>query len=892
MSILWSSAARGAQVIPCVLIAGLPVILVPEGVTLTGWTAGALDAAWWPGSSFSGFSAFIKPWLSLLDGIAWEEKAEPVQPEMLNISSVTIGVSDVGLRADGTSGLATALFASRDSVDVSWITADVSTTATTVSVADTTGFAASGYIYVGRETMEYTSKTGTSFSVGTAANRGKFGSPKQHHWYTGNGNAAIANPEVTSGAPEIIGRTITLWLLQVSPAGVVTAGTLAFYGTIGTGVMLSETGETWTIRADHAVKRLGAPLRGDTVSVGGFVHTGPENARGVAATDVQFFRAWAPTVDAWKNATNDLVAINTLTVAAAAPDNGGWHATAEDYVQALNVAAAALWPAPDVVRYELVGDKLRIFAAYNAASYTLTLAWVWDRAGEGGIAGPFDGAHDYTSGKSFPRAWVPIMATSRVYLTAADYALIPAVPSSGLGSVYYVLAFGDGQDARYARITGRSSSGGLYWIEVSAITRDQAQMDALGVSGTGFILTEPTAARIACEVSAATWVDALEALITAFDTSLAETNADLFDFADMRSVAAQYPAGPFARNRTYIVDLTETLIDLVTNECRLNGFTLVIKGGRITIARISDFAPTEPAAATITTADLHIDHPVPGYARGFDGIINAMRFSSPQTGITVNVVDATSTTRYGAGRSTIEAVAPRQITGDAVNLAASYLELARQAATVLGPLRYPYEHVTLTTTPALANLQVGAVVRLDLWRVPDQHGARGIVRTGQVMARSWQLYGGAVAALMHTVRLSPARIAGWSPAVLVAAGGITGADVTADTTTFGAAGFAPSGSTGGVDYFEVGDAVRLVEIGATSPTASTAHTVGAVSGSVITLSPAPNATFVTLSASALKVMIVPDDWGTSITAAQQEYAYLAAATYRLDASTRARTYAP
>ena len=175
--------------------------------------------------SFAGFSAYLKSWLSLAAPITWDEKAEPVQP---GCSHLVAHGQRLGhrLRADGTGGLATALFAARDSIEGTWITADVSTSATTVSVASTTGFASSGYLYLGRETMEYTSTTATSFAVGTAAHRGKFGSPIQHHWYVGNANAALANPEVTSGAPEIIGRTATVWLLEVSAAGVVTAGSL------------------------------------------------------------------------------------------------------------------------------------------------------------------------------------------------------------------------------------------------------------------------------------------------------------------------------------------------------------------------------------------------------------------------------------------------------------------------------------------------------------------------------------------------------------------------------------------------------------------------------------------------------------------------------------------
>lgn len=883
--VTWSSAARGERVIPCLLIAGLPVILIPGGVTLTGWTAGLIDAAWWPGSSFSGFSAYLRSWLSLSDGIEWEERAQPVQPEMLDIGAMTVHVNDPGLRADGTGGAATALFAQRDSIEATWITADVTTSTTTVAVSSTDGFPASGFIYVGRETMAYSSKTSTSFAVGTVANRGRFGSPVQHHWYVGNGNAAIANPEVTSAAPEIIGRTALLFWLRVTGAGVVTEGSLAYYGSIGAGVVLDDGSERWSLRIDHAVKRLALPLRGETVSVSGYVSDAPEAAQGVTSETLTGFPC---TYERWIDSSGSLYATNILTTAAASPNNGGWHPTSESYVESLNLAGSTILGFTSL-QYQLVGGRLRMSADYGANLYEAFVGWGWDRPSETSLAS-IGTDNDYTSGKQFPTAWVPIVRDSKVYLSASDWSFVPAIPSSPIASVYYLVAFGDGDDAMYARITSKASSGGRYWLVVSAVTSAEDRLDSFGFYAFGFIVTEPSSARLAVEVEAATWIDAIEALLTSFDVTLGDISADVFDFTDMRAVVAQYPAGPFATNRRYVVDLTTNILELVTNECRLNGFTLVLRNGRISITRISDFAPTEESLYTLTTSDLHIDEPRPRYARGHDAIVNAMKFVSKQTGITVNVVDATSLSRYGAGRTTLEANAPDQITGTAVNLAGAYLELARQAATVLGPLRYPYEYVMVSTTLAFAGIQVGDLVMLDLWRVPDQQTARGISKLGQVLSRSWRVYGTDSARMDYTLRISPTSLQGWAPACLVAAGGITGAVVTVDTTTFGATGFAPSQSDGGARFFEVGDAVRLVEIGSATPTASTQHTVGAVSGTTITLNPAPSAGFATLAAAALKVMVIPDDW-TVVSASQQLYAYLSNASYRLDTNTRSRVYA-
>lgn len=886
MSLAWSVAAQGARVVPCVLIAGLPVILIPEGVTLTGWTAGTLDTAWWPGSSFGGFSSYLRSWLSLDQPVEWQERAQPVQPEMLDVGAVSIRIADIGLGADGEGGLATALFGARDSVTGTWIAADVTTTTTVVEVGSTQGFASSGFLYVGRETMAYSSLGAgpPTFAVGSVANRGKFGSPVQHHWYTGNGNAAIANPEVTTAAPEIIGRTATVWLLQVSEAGVVTNGELAFYGTIGTGIVLSDEGEAWTLRLDHVIKRLATPLRGETVNVSGYVHRAPAGNRGAGASNNAPGRFFCPTYDFSVGSNLSIINIWTLTEAAAAPDNGGWHPDAESYVRDLSLACSA-----SGAIYRLNGNrKLSIATNISPGSDSLILSWPWDVARENFSVG----AVSYESNDPFPDAWIPVFVGSRIYLNALDYALIPAVPSSLIATVYYALALdGENDSVRYAKITAKGSSGSVYYVDVDAVARDEAQLDSLGLFGPGFIVTKPTAARIVCYVSAADWVSAIEAVITSFDTSLGDTAADAFDFDDMRDVVSRFAVGPYGSAREYVVDLGESVLDLLTRECRLNGFTLVLKSGRISIARFADFAPSEPTAGSIGTADLHIDEPRPQYSRGFDGIVNAISFTAPPPlDITVNVVDATSLSRYGAGRAKIEATAPVQIGGTVVNPAAEYLRLAAQAMQVLGPMRYPYEHITLTTPLHKAGFSTGDLINLTLWRVPNQTGSRGLTsRLGQVIGREVVLYDMGEGRVQYTLRTSPARIQGWAPAALVDELGISGADISLDLTTFGPQGFAPGGTVGGADYFEAGDVIRLVQLGTQSPTTSTQHTVASVSGSTLTVSPNPNATFVGLATTRLAVMVIADDWG-AVTASQQVYAYLADTSYRLDTSTQARVY--
>ena len=54
----WSAAALGETVIPVVLIHGMPVILYPDGITITGLSPASPDSAWWPGSTLANWTDY------------------------------------------------------------------------------------------------------------------------------------------------------------------------------------------------------------------------------------------------------------------------------------------------------------------------------------------------------------------------------------------------------------------------------------------------------------------------------------------------------------------------------------------------------------------------------------------------------------------------------------------------------------------------------------------------------------------------------------------------------------------------------------------------------------------------------------------------------------------
>ena len=894
----WSTAAQGAQVVPVLLIHGVGIVAVPEGVSITGISLGSVPTAWWPGNTYADFSAYLSPWLRLDDGLTISERAVPAASQLLEVSEVTLHLSDVD-------GAATELFEAADSFDATYITAEVSATATTIPVATTAAFPSSGIIYLDQEAIRYGSKTPTAF---TTCTRGLFGSRPTRHLYTVSQGGGMGNPQVTSGAPEMTGRPATLWLARLS-AGVIVDVQLEHFGTVGTGVSLMGGGDStddgYVITIDHAIKRMGQRIRGSAISVGGFAHPGNLSARTTleTPTTTDLTPLWVVAQDA---TTGETLGLNLLTGDAAAPDNGGWHPTRESYLAALNVAGAAAFTSPALFAASLDGDNLTVTVGPFTPHQTITAQTAWATT----VGAIQQTAHNarFALGE-MPKAWVPITEGSPVYLTASDYAAIPPAPSSP--SAQFVLVFGDDDDRsskRYARITAQGTSGIASYVVCTALrapsevrlvgmynglSRSTAGRSG-GATASGFVVQEPTTARLGLYVSSDSWVEALRLVVESLDTEYACV-ADAIDWTHMRSVADAYPSA-FTTRREVVVDLNTTLLSMLQNEAALSGFALVMHDGRVSIARIAEFATTEATAGTISDSDLDAAAPSPTYEKGTDGIVNTYTVVSPDDGVTVNVTDQTSRALYG-GQGAITATLPRSVAGTPQDASRLYVQVFSQAVQVLGPLRYPYRHVGVQVPLNLYDYQIGDLLSATLWRVPDGVGGRGITdAVVQVVGRAVELYGdGVTGHVTYTLRLNPRNLQGYAPSALVAASGIAGAVVTLDTTTISTGGFAGAGYTdGGASTFATGDLVRLVEIDTDAPTASTQHTVTAISGATITLSPAPSATFATLAASALKVMVVYDDWGVitaGARATQQRYAYLALADATLDATHAARVFA-
>lgn len=913
----FESATEGSIVVPILLIHGVPAVFVPEGVSITGISLATVPAGWWPGNVYSDFSAYLKDWISLgADGISISERANPASSQILEVSEVTIRLSDVGFAA-------TQLFCSEDSALATYITAEVLATDTSVQVVDTTGFPYTGVFYLDQEAIQYSGVNPTEF---TGCFRGSFGSKACRHVYNEASGSGMGNSQATDIPIEFVGRATTLWMARVTPTGVIQALVLEHYGTVGSGFSLTGGGEDlsegWSVSLDHAIKRLGQTIRGNGINVGGFSHPGNLGARTTLTTPspTDLTPVW---VVAQNSGTYAVTNLALLTGDSSSPDLGGWHPTRESYVNALSTALSSSFGGASGAT--LAGDTLRVTVAGLSPT---RLVIVQAPCCQEGLANSGGAVRTYTATmNSMHKAWVPIFNNSRVYVNASDYSSVPPNPTldGNAGDTntesYFALIFGDDSDPtsrKVARIVGGVSSGGVNYLSCTAITTERVRLVGFynsassapppswrgGAYASGFVVSEPTTARLGLYVSSDTWVSALKYMCQSLDIEYANLY-DSVDWDHMAAVAEAYPSAIDTR-RQYIVDLNTTLLSVLQNEALLNGFTLVMHEGRVSIARVAEFAPTERVSSTsyqpLSTEAIDASFPSPRYERGSDGIVNTYSVYSPDAGVTVNITDETSRAKYG-GQRTIQATMPRSLMGTAQDSSRLYAQVFSQGVMVLGPLRYPYRHVTARFSLSTYGYQLGELVSSSLWRIPNGIGGRNTSQSDpivvQVVGRELSLYGDAGEGhVTYTLRLNPSNIQGYAPSGLVEAGGISGDVVTLDSSTLTHNGTSILGGFAGVEYsdggastFVAGDKVRLVEIDSTSPILSTQHDVVSVSGHTVRLSPAPSGAFSALAASSLKVMLVYDDWDLVSTPHQQQYAFLGNSFNLLNPSVPARTFA-
>ena len=848
----------------CVLVAGVPIVLVPAGTspTATAVSSGTVDALWWPGvgaleydlPGASGISP-VRAWLD--PGTTWERycKSDPLKGDA-KVETLTFDVHDTG-------GAATAVLSAPRARVAEYLTADVAAAATSIPIGSTSGVPSSGIAWLGREALIYDGVGGGALGIASApAGRGKFGSRAR------SVRLNTAGPQLVSvGAwpRSWYGRLATVWLCRLSGTTLYDP-TLIYAGTVGPEVRRSPNGMRWQITLDNVVEVLSRKLPKRSVTLSGFSHYD-------TATTVR-----APL-------EREIV----LGRATGAPHRGGFHEALDGFLRDWNARAVAA--GGGVTAYS-DGERLVVRQTSLGAGVPTNVTAAWNDPPITTVTTDASGVLLWRSTARPPEACVHMDGALPLF-APGDAARIPSV-----------LAYASGDSTARYTLTAKCRNGDEVTARINAVdTSDGTPFVAVGALGDWADDTERQRATVIVKVTEAVLgvvaegssvVDCLIAaglLMDAYDGGLHE---DVIDWGAIARQFASVPLGGIPAGRRYVFGDGDTIVHALSHEARLRGMSLCTRNGRLSVFRTAVFAATEETVATITGDDVLsgqepevIDAPQP--------VATSIVFKLPGARGAYQWIDETSRAEHGDGE-TVECEALKWLAPDAdLSRIGSAIQVAAQQ--VLGVLSEVYRIVRVALGPRYFGLQEGDLVVFSHPRVPNYLGTIGVTElTCQVQEARMQVFGGRANATV-ALRLQEPDLAGYAPEALVDAGGLSVGGrqtvITIDTSSgFGATCFSratgPDGAarTNAVDGFTVGDKVVLAELNSRTPIADEPGTIVSIDTNTVKVNFAASAGMQTAAAARYGCVLRFADW-TVVDAAsapvrdrQERYLYVA------DASTR------
>jgi hypothetical protein len=852
----------GVRYIPVVLVAGVPVVLVPsgcEGITTVA-TTNALDPLWWtdvgsltqtiPGGSINPVKGWLDP------SHVWEvfTEARLVEGDV-RVEALTFDAYD-------KDGAATAELSVREGRTTQLLGAEIDASDTTIPLGSTSGVASSGLAAIGRETIIYDGLSAGSLQiVSSPAGRGRFGSRARAHL------CPVTHPPLVSfgaagGHRHWQGRLATVWVAKLSTDGTtITDPTPIYAGIIGAGVQLVRGGMRWSIPLD-SVTEVSRKITRRTVDLFGFAHFAADFTQPLQV-------GWD--VDVY------------LDGQSATPHSGGWHPDWPRFVDAWQDRAATVSSGSTFLR----GSRECVLYFTGVGSDTTASIYAaWDRPVR--TEAVFNPSGTLRTHTPPPEACLHLDGRVRIPVEN-DFAKIPstlswATSSGPDGTAYLTLTAKTRNTERLvARITARDGTAHELTVRAqlpASMVRSEDRQQAT-------VITERTQAMVSVVAEGSSPLGALRAAGLALDELQGASEAtDLIDWDDLARVFGQYPT-TIPQARAYALAEGDTLLALLVQECRLRGMALSVRYGRITAYRPASFARTEPTRATITKTDVLVDRDTGELAEwevidNTQPLATSVSFELPD-GTKFVWVDTTFADEFGDGGE-IACTALKHLPPD-VDVSTIATGLQAVAWQLLGPTAEPSRLVRLPLPPTFLHLQPGDLVTLSHDMVPSWAGTRGVSDVAcQIVETRKQLWGGSARAIVG-LRLQSEDLAGYAPEALVAASGLDHAShvVTLDTSSgWGPSCFARDVDVNGLavadplDGFTVGDKVVLCEIDSESPIADEGFTITAfdTTAHTVTLSGFPSVAMTGLAAAQYKVVLRFALWATC-TATQQRYAFIA-----------------
>lgn len=374
------------------------------------------------------------------------------------------------------------------------------------------------------------------------------------------------------------------------------------------------------------------------------------------------------------------------------------------------------------------------------------------------------------------------------------------------------------------------------------------------------------------------------------------------DMVDLSSVVDPITDGkPWAESRIYVTTDNVSFSDYFKEECKLIGvFPVLDTLGRISVAPIALPSPTSTVDGTITAADILIDDSWPTWERNAYGSINSVliksgydSFEDKHLGLTLKIRDVSSFARRKVPRTvTIEPYSELRGASpeDADVPIRDAVDLAKP---ILGLYGSDYAVVRVQVPFKFFGLVCGDYVDFSSHVIPDLAGGRGLTNSkGLLIGRRWDLDQGRG---QLTMLVSLGGIAGYTPSVYISSAAGSGTDWDLTVTSMD--------PTSSIDWFADGDAIsdhyaagmeiKVAQWDAASPITRTGI-IDSVSDSGT--SPATGTISVTFDSSWSNAGSNVVDYAdaASATTAQQSYFYLADTDTHISFSTEtpARKFGP
>lgn len=797
-----------------------------------GWWQARLSVAGWPYEAVTGRSlertatdGRLRRVGFDLAGVRLEARAD-IARASLDTQGFRASLDDFrGLRTDGLRGRIWTDAFRRPGAQTTLRT-NLTTSATTADVHDTSQFPSSGYLHIGTEAIAYSGKTATTF---TGLTRGVWGTIAQAHFVPDG--EQLHYPLVSDRPLSLEGRRAELYLYGPGddPQG---AGTLRWVGICATDVSYDGEGR-WSFTVDPITRLLAQQIGGDlseSVPIRGILHpvTSP-----VVFTFINqdLGRTVKVAVAGFWETQADFCTSATSAIATAIASSLGWsslwtsgssivaEASAEDrlgfrLVYTVGAGAGTVFRIQGGVQSDWGTERIDSVGAFGwrdpdgnivespvaGGIYTRAIELPVPRA----VVGARGPAAWLTADVSWPVGGIALGLERRIYLGGL------IVPSSTMAAF---LEDGSGGEGQPLTITG-------------ANTTDRYLEGTMAFASLG----PSTRLRLGRRLTVGT-VESLRAALAAQSPGVANTGAmpliGSLDILPATEVTEAATSNPLGANRVFDAYEGIELSEIVEHELRALGcYQRLSSGGIIEWARVRLAMETDDAGAVEIT-DGEIMGPV-RVERSQYGMIGTLVYRTgyePRDGkhrssVTARDVQATAPARSSRAHEIAQRSYPESRVVTAVEWwahsppEATPPEVARLAMPVFGMFGSPYDVWTIQLGPRRGTILIGQSVAVTSARIPDPDtGELGVTgRVGLVTGTIEDLSTGQVTI---EVFFHGQRFAGYAPGVEVSgqtnvAGNVWDVDFAAVADYLDSADIRT--------HLRVGDLVRVTQFDSATPT--------------------------------------------------------------------------